>query len=161
MYHFFWDDLGLWKDKNCSKSFYTIDINLDYHMGLTWMLLLEWERWCSNPLTKSLYSFAISPITISYSWNGILCYFRLRLLMLVALEGKFDFIFVNNSDVVSPKVSLWLRSRAGKNFGGLFPQTPSLSLTQAVTPYQFLGPYDIVLPWHESFEVGQIRLILR
>ena len=84
---------------NCSKPLYTIDINLDYRMGLTWMLLLEWERcccWCSNPLSKSLYSFAISPITIYYSWNGILCYFRLRSLILVAMRGRFDFIFVFN-----------------------------------------------------------------
>ena len=41
-----------------------------------------------------------------------------------------------------------------KFFGGFLPQTPSLSLTQTVTPYQFLGPYDIILPRPESFEVG-------
>ena len=44
--------------------------------------------------------------------------------------------------------------RAAEIFGEFLPQTPSLSLTQTVTPYQFLGPYDIVLPRHESFEAG-------
>ena len=33
-------------------------------------------------------------------------------------------------------------NRAAQIFGGFLPQTPSLSLPQAVTPYQFLGPYD-------------------
>ena len=40
------------------------------------------------------------------------------------------------------------------------PQTPSLTLTQAVTPYEFWGPYDIVLQRPESFEVGHFISIL-
>ena len=47
-----------------------------------------------------------------------------------------------------------------KIFGGFWNQTPPLSLTQNMTPYQFLGPYDIVLPRHESFEVGHFISIL-
>ena len=47
--------------------------------------------------------------------------------------------------------------RAAQIFWGFLPQTPSLTLTQVVTPYQFLGPYDIILPRHESFEVGHFR----
>ena len=47
-----------------------------------------------------------------------------------------------------------LPSRAAQIFWEFLPQTPSLSLTQTMTPYQFLGPYDIVLPRPESFEVG-------
>ena len=31
-------------------------------------------------------------------------------------------------------------STAGEIFRGFLPQTPSLSLTQTVTPYKFLGP---------------------
>ena len=50
--------------------------------------------------------------------------------------------------------------KAAQIFGGFLPQTPSLSLTQTVTPYQFLGPYGIVLPRHESFEVGQFISLL-
>ena len=42
-------------------------------------------------------------------------------------------------------------SRAAEIFWGFLPQTPSLSLTQTMTPYQFLGPYDIILPRPESF----------
>ena len=38
-----------------------------------------------------------------------------------------------------------MRTRAAEIFGGLCSQTPPLSLTQTVTAYQFLGPYDIVL----------------
>ena len=33
-----------------------------------------------------------------------------------------------------------LYSSAGKNLAGFWNQTPSLSLTQNVTAYQFLGP---------------------
>ena len=50
-----------------------------------------------------------------------------------------------------------LCSRAAHIFFGFLPQTPSLSLTQTVTPYQFLGPYGIVLPHPESFEVGHFK----
>ena len=50
-----------------------------------------------------------------------------------------------------------VHSRAAQIWGGFLPQTPSLSLAQTVTPYQFLGPYDIVLPRPESFEVGHFR----
>ena len=53
-----------------------------------------------------------------------------------------------------------LCSRAAQIFWGFLPQTPSLSLTQTVTPYQFLGPYNIVLPRPESFEVGHFISIL-
>ena len=53
-----------------------------------------------------------------------------------------------------------LDSRAAQIFGGFLPQTGSLSVTQTVTPYQFLGPYDIVLPQPESFEVGHFISIL-
>ena len=35
-------------------------------------------------------------------------------------------------------------SRAAEIFGGFWSQTPPLSLTQNVTAYQFLGPYNIV-----------------
>ena len=48
-------------------------------------------------------------------------------------------------------------NRAAQIFWGFLPQTPSLSLTQTMTPYQFLGPYSIVLPRHESFEVGHFK----
>ena len=48
-------------------------------------------------------------------------------------------------------------SRAAQFFLGFLPQTPSLSLTQTVTPYQFLGPYGIILPRHESFEVDHFE----
>ena len=37
---------------------------------------------------------------------------------------------------------IWLCSRAAQIFWEFLPQTPSLSLTQTMTPYQFLGPYD-------------------
>ena len=47
-----------------------------------------------------------------------------------------------------------LGTQAGKFFWRFLPQTPSLSLTQNVIPYQFLGPYNIVLPQLKSFEVG-------
>ena len=40
---------------------------------------------------------------------------------------------------------------------GFSRQTPSLSLTQTETPYQFLGPYDIVLQQPKSFEVGHFK----
>ena len=48
-------------------------------------------------------------------------------------------------------------SGAAQIFLGFLPQTPSLSLTQTVTPYQFLGPYGIVLPRCKSFEVGHFK----
>ena len=48
-------------------------------------------------------------------------------------------------------------SKAAEYFGGFLPQTPSLSLTQTVTQYQFLGPYNIVLPHHESFKVDHFK----
>ena len=50
-----------------------------------------------------------------------------------------------------------LVNRAAQFLGGFLLQTPSLSLTQTVTPYQFLGPYGIVLPHPESFEVGHFK----
>ena len=50
--------------------------------------------------------------------------------------------------------------RAAQIFFGFLPQTPSLSLNQTVTPYQFLGPYGIVLPHPESFEVSHFISIL-
>ena len=50
--------------------------------------------------------------------------------------------------------------RAAKLWGGFLPQTPLMSLTQTVTPYQFWGPYNIVLPQPESFEVGHFISIL-
>ena len=53
-----------------------------------------------------------------------------------------------------------LDSRPAQFWGGFFRQTPSLSLTQNVTLYQFLGPYNIILPRHESFQIGQFILIL-
>ena len=49
--------------------------------------------------------------------------------------------------------------RAGEILGGFWNQTPSLSLTQNVNAYQFLGPQDIVLPRPESFEVGSLILM--
>ena len=51
-------------------------------------------------------------------------------------------------------------NRPAEFLGGFSRQTPSLSLTQNVTLYQFLGPYNIILPRHESFQIGQFILIL-
>ena len=48
-------------------------------------------------------------------------------------------------------------SRAAENFGEFWSQTLPLSLTQNVTPYQFSGPYDIVLARPESFNVGHFK----
>ena len=50
--------------------------------------------------------------------------------------------------------------RPAQFWGGFSRQTPSFSLTQNVTLYQFLGPYNIILPRHESFQIGQFILIL-
>ena len=50
-----------------------------------------------------------------------------------------------------------MHSRAAEIFGGFWSQTPPLSLTQNVTAYKFLGPYNIVLPRHESFEVDHFK----
>ena len=64
------------------------------------------------------------------------------------------------NSVPESELKAWAHSmyiRAGQILGGFLLQTPSLSLTQTVTPYQFLGPYDIVLPRHESFEVGHFK----
>ena len=47
--------------------------------------------------------------------------------------------------------------RAAEILGGFWSQTQLLSLTQNGTAYQFLGPYDIVLTRHESFEVGHFK----
>ena len=44
-------------------------------------------------------------------------------------------------------------SGAAHFLGGFLPQTPSLSLAQTMTPYQFLDPYNIILPQPESFGV--------
>ena len=46
---------------------------------------------------------------------------------------------------------------AAKIFGEFWSQTPPLSLTQNVTPYQFSGPYDIVLARPKSFKVGHFK----
>ena len=54
----------------------------------------------------------------------------------------------------------FLSSRPAQFLGGFSRQTPSLSLTQNVTLYQFLGPYNIILPRHESFQIGQFILTL-
>ena len=48
-------------------------------------------------------------------------------------------------------------SRAAEIFGVFWSQTPPLGLTQNVTPYQFLGPYNIVLARPESFKVGHFK----
>ena len=50
--------------------------------------------------------------------------------------------------------------KVGKILGGFLPQTPSLSLTQTVTPYQFLGSCHIVLPRPESFKEGHFISML-
>ena len=50
-----------------------------------------------------------------------------------------------------------LSSGPDEFWGGFCRQIPSLSLTQIVNPYQFLGPYDIVLPRPESFKVGHFK----
>ena len=50
-----------------------------------------------------------------------------------------------------------LDNRAAEIFPGLCSQTPPLSLTQTVTAYQFLVPYDIVLSQPKSFEVGHFK----
>ena len=47
--------------------------------------------------------------------------------------------------------------RAAEIFGGLCSQTLPLSLTQTVTAYQVLGPYDIILSRPESFKVGHFK----
>ena len=47
--------------------------------------------------------------------------------------------------------------RAAEIFWELYSQTPPLSLTQTVTAYQFLGPYNIVLSRPKSFEVGHFK----
>ena len=60
----------------------------------------------------------------------------------------------------SIKLGVLLYSRPAQFLGGFCGQTPSLRLTQIVTPYQFLGPYDIILPRPESFEVGHFISIL-
>ena len=60
------------------------------------------------------------------------------------MEGQFLLVFKN--------LAIFLPIRPAQFLGGFCGQTPSLRLTQIVTPYQFLGPYDIVLPRHESFE---------
>ena len=59
-----------------------------------------------------------------------------------------------------PLIAKGVAIRPAEFLGRFSRQTPSLSLTQTVTPYQFLGPYNIVLPRHESFEVGHFILIL-
>ena len=48
-------------------------------------------------------------------------------------------------------------NRAAEMFLEFWSQTPPLSLTQNVTAYQFLGPYNIVLPRHESFKIGDFQ----
>ena len=53
-----------------------------------------------------------------------------------------------------------LGTRAAEIFGGLCSQTSPLSLTQTVTAYQVLGPYDIVLSRPESFKVVHFISIL-
>ena len=57
------------------------------------------------------------------------------------------------------KIMLYVatRSRAAEIFWELYSQTPPLSLTQTLTAYQFLVPYDIVLSRPESFEVGHFK----
>ena len=55
------------------------------------------------------------------------------------------------------KYSCFLQIRVPSTAGEIFRGTPSLSLTQTVTPYQFLGSYDIVLQHPESFEVGHFK----
>ena len=50
-----------------------------------------------------------------------------------------------------------MQINAADIFGGFWSQTPPLSLTQNVTPYQFLGPYDIILPQLESFKIGNFQ----
>ena len=47
--------------------------------------------------------------------------------------------------------------RPAQFWGGFSGQTPSLSLTQTETSYQFLGPYDIVLQRPKSFKVGHFK----
>ena len=60
----------------------------------------------------------------------------------------------------SPILPRRLVSRAAEIYGGFRRQTPPLSFTQNVTACQFLGPYDIVIPRPESFEVGHFISIL-
>ena len=45
-------------------------------------------------------------------------------------------------------------TRAAEISGGFWSQTPPLSLTKNMTPYQYFGPHDIILPRLESFEAG-------
>ena len=47
--------------------------------------------------------------------------------------------------------------RPAQFWGGFSRQTPSFSLTQTVTPFQFLGPWVIVLPRHESVEAHLVK----
>ena len=51
--------------------------------------------------------------------------------------------------------------RPAEFFEGFWFQTPPLSLTQNLTAFQFLGPYDTILPLTESFEVGNFKANLR
>ena len=55
---------------------------------------------------------------------------------------------------VSNYLVVVLNIRAGEIFRGFWSQTTPLSLTKNMTPYQFLGPYNIVIPRHKSFEAG-------
>ena len=47
--------------------------------------------------------------------------------------------------------------RAAEFYWDFLSQTPSLSLNQTMTPSQFSGPYDIVLPQPESLLVGHFK----
>ena len=50
-----------------------------------------------------------------------------------------------------------LYSRPAQFFFGKNAQTPRWSLDQNMSAYQFLDPYDIVLPRPENFDVGHFK----
>ena len=70
-------------------------------------------------------------------------------------------IFINFVLISQGKTKFSMTSctvhQASPILGGFSGQTPSLSLTQTETSYQFLGPYDIVLQRPKSFKVGHFK----
>ena len=112
---------------------------------------------------------AVGPYTLSWHQLYFIPFARLEALSIQEVESHLhQKWFVSQTVLHNPGLG-WkllthyvegLYCRAAQILGGFLPQTLSLSLTQTVTPYQFLGPYDIVLPRPESFEVGHFISIL-
>ena len=68
--------------------------------------------------------------------------------------------YLNQSSSKVSKANV-LFIRPAEFLEGFWNQTPPLNLTQNLTAYQFLGPYDIILPRPESFKVGRFKANLR